>query len=70
MRKLHVPRSWARGLACRFERFRAFPFTTEQLAMLEEDNTCDPRPFLRTFAIELIEFESGIARYVGRRFSK
>jgi len=67
VRKLHLPLPSVKWWTRHLERFRAFPLTSEQLLMLESDNTCDPRPFLRTFAIEPIEFESGIARYLGKK---
>lgn len=67
VRKIHLPLSLMQRLASRFEHWRHFPVTAEQLLMLQEDNVCDPQPFLRTFAIEPVEFEAGVARYLGRR---
>ena len=67
VRKIHIPLAFLQRIVPHFERWRFFPLTSEQLLMLQEDNVCDPRPFLRTFAIEPVPFEAGIARYLGRR---
>lgn len=66
VRKVHIPLRLAERWVARLERWRFFPLTSEQLLMLQEDNVCDPRDFIRTFAIEPVDFEAGIRRYIGR----
>ncbi len=62
--KAHIPIRWVERWLPIIRRFRpALPLTPETLQMLREDNVCDPREFLRTFAIEPIELEQGLARY-------
>jgi len=66
VRKVHIPLSVAGWFVRRLERRPSFPVTSEQLLMLQEDNVCDPRNFLLTFAIEPVDFEAGVGRYIGR----
>ena len=66
VRKVHIPVGLARWFVRRLERRPSFPITSDQLLMLQEDNICDPRDFLLTFAIEPVDFEAGVARYIGR----
>jgi hypothetical protein len=33
--------------------------------MLEEDNTCDPRPFFETFGLEPVPLKTGLTRMLG-----
>jgi len=35
------------------QRFKTFPLTVEQMIMLTEDNTCDPKAFVETFGVDL-----------------
>jgi NADH dehydrogenase len=63
--KLHVPLGVIRPLARLFHRIPAFPVTPDQLAMLEEDNTCDPRPFYTTFKLTPIPLAQGLASLFG-----
>src|SRR5262245_12589957 len=63
--KLHVPLGLMRPLARLFHRMPAFPVTPDQLAMLEEDNTCDPRPFYTTFKLTPIPLAQGLASLFG-----
>jgi hypothetical protein len=39
-----------------------YPVTTDQLRMLEEDNVCDPKPFLHAFDLEPVPFPTGLER--------
>ncbi|MCX8037549.1 MAG: complex I NDUFA9 subunit family protein [Candidatus Sumerlaeia bacterium] len=65
--KIHIPLHWVERWLPTIQRFRPdLPLTPETLRMLQEDNVCDPREFLRTFAIEPIELEQGLARYLRR----
>jgi NADH dehydrogenase len=63
--KLHVPVGVMRPLARLFHRMPAFPVTPDQLAMLEADNTCDPRPFYTTFKLTPIPLAQGLASLFG-----
>jgi uncharacterized protein YbjT (DUF2867 family) len=43
-------------------RLPGFPLTPDQLLMLDEPNTCDPKPFYAAFGLTPIELRSGIRR--------
>jgi NADH dehydrogenase len=62
VRKLHVPAGLMRPLARIFHRLPGFPVTPDQLVMLEEDNACDPRPFLTAFGLRPAPLVAGIRR--------
>jgi NADH dehydrogenase len=62
VRKVHVPLSPVRRMARALDRVPAFPVTTDQLLMLDEDSTCDPRPFYQTFDLEPIPLAAGLQR--------
>jgi NADH dehydrogenase len=62
VRKAHVPLGLMRPAARLLHRLRAFPVTPDQLLMLEEDNTCDPRPFLATFGLQPVPLATGLRR--------
>ena len=42
------------------ESFQKFPITTEQLAMLQQGNVCDPSEWAKDFDLEPIDFAEGI----------
>jgi NADH dehydrogenase len=60
VRKLHVPMGAVRGLAIVLDAVPFFPVTVDQLVMLEEDNTCDPGPFLKAFDLRDVPFRTGL----------
>jgi hypothetical protein len=62
VRKVHVPIGLMRALAIVLEAIPAFPITTDQIAMLGEDNTCDPAPFVRAFNLPPIPLRAGLSR--------
>jgi uncharacterized protein YbjT (DUF2867 family) len=62
MRKVHLPMRLMRALATVLETIPSFPLTTDQIAMLGEDNTCDPGPFFRTFNLTPISLQAGLDR--------
>jgi hypothetical protein len=43
----------------------SFPLTTDQIRMLEVDNTCNPEPFFRTFGLTPIPLKAGLNRMLG-----
>ncbi len=45
-----------------FESLPFYPVTMDQLAMLEEDNVCDPAPFFQAFGITPVPFRVGLER--------
>lgn len=51
VRKIHLPIRLMRMVAGVLQGLASFPITTDQIRMLEVDNTCDPEPFFRTFGI-------------------
>jgi len=65
VRKAHVPLGLMRPLARLCHRLPGFPVTPDQLRMLEEDNTCDPRAFFSTFGIEPVPLATGLAAMLG-----
>jgi hypothetical protein len=54
-----------RVMARLFHRVPTFPLTPDQLLMLEENNTCDPAPFLTTFKMNAAPLASGLRRMLG-----
>jgi uncharacterized protein YbjT (DUF2867 family) len=60
--RAHVPIGLVRGAARLLHRLPSFPLTPDQLAMLAEDNTCDPTGFFTTFGISPVPLEAGVAR--------
>ena len=42
------------------------PVTTDQLIMLQEDNTCDLRDIREALGIDPVRFRDGLARFLGR----
>jgi uncharacterized protein YbjT (DUF2867 family) len=65
VRKVHLPIGLIRIMAGALRGFPSFPLTTDQISMLETDNTCDPTPFFRTFGISPISLQTGLARMLG-----
>jgi NADH dehydrogenase len=63
--KIRVPRGPAAVATRVLERLPFFPLTTDQLLMLEEDNTCDPTPFFQSFGLAPIPLAMGLARLLG-----
>jgi uncharacterized protein YbjT (DUF2867 family) len=63
--KIHVPLGPATVATRVLERLPFFPLTTDQLLMLEEDNTCDPAPFFQSFGLAPIPLATGLARLLG-----
>lgn len=59
--KVHIPLGLMRPLAQAFHRLPGFPVTPDQLLMLEEDNTCDPRPFYVAFDLAPTPLSQGLA---------
>jgi len=64
--KLHHPLGLMAPLVRVLERLPGFPLTSDQLLMLQEDNTADPRPFAETFGLEPVDFARGIRAYLRR----
>lgn len=65
LRKVHLPIGLMRIAAGTLQAIPSFPLTTDQIAMLEADNTCDPTPFFRTFGLTPIPLQTGLARMLG-----
>ena len=65
VRKIHLPIGLMRIAAGILQAVPSFPLTTDQIAMLETDNTCDPTPFFRTFGLTPIPLQTGLARMLG-----
>lgn len=63
-RPVFVPIWWMGFLATFLEGTPSFPVSRDQLRMLQEENTCDPRPYLETFQIRPLPYPEGIRRYV------
>jgi hypothetical protein len=40
----------------------SFPLTTDQITMLDANNTCDPTPFFRTFGLTPLPLKLGLER--------
>jgi uncharacterized protein YbjT (DUF2867 family) len=62
VRKVHLPIALMRTLAVGLQTIPAFPLTTDQIAMLGEDNTCDPTPFFRAFKLTPVPLKVGLER--------
>jgi NADH dehydrogenase len=62
VRKVHLPIALMRTLAAVLQTIPAFPLTTDQIAMLGEDNTCDPAPFFRAFNLTPVPLQAGLGR--------
>jgi NADH dehydrogenase len=60
VRKIHVPLGFIRPMATLFHRLPGFPLTPDQLLMLEEDNVCDPEPFVSTFGLAPVPLVTGL----------
>ena len=65
VRKVHLPLGLMRVLARGLQSVPSFPITTDQIAMLEANNTCDPAPFFQTFGLSPIALPAGLARMLG-----
>lgn len=65
IRKVHLPIRLMRIVAGALQAVPTFPLTTDQIRMLEIDNTCDPEPFFRTFGLAPIPLKSGLNRMLG-----
>ena len=60
--KAHVPLRLVRGSARLLQGLPGFPLTTDQLLMLEEDNTCDPSAFYTAFELTPLPLATGLQR--------
>ena len=60
--RAHVPLGAVRPVAKLFHRVPAFPLTPDQLAMLDENNTCDPEAFFSTFGLTPLPLADGLRR--------
>ena len=60
VRKIHVPLGFIRPLATVLQHVPGFPLTSDQLLMLEEDNVCDPEPFVSTFGLAPVPLITGL----------
>ena len=60
--KVHVPLGIVRTAARFLEGMPGFPLTTDQLRMLEEDNTGDPTAFYSTFELTPLPLATGLQR--------
>jgi uncharacterized protein YbjT (DUF2867 family) len=60
--KVQVPLGLVRGAAALLENVPGFPVTTDQLLMLEEDNTCDPAAFYGAFGLSPLPLAAGLRR--------
>uniref|UniRef100_A0A7V2AZH8 NAD-dependent epimerase/dehydratase family protein n=2 Tax=Rhodothermus TaxID=29548 RepID=A0A7V2AZH8_RHOMR len=64
--KLHVPLSLVRPLVHTLGRTGLLPITPEQLTMLLEGNTCDPKAFYHDFDVPQTPFTPDTVAYVRR----
>ena len=64
--KLHVPFGLVRAAAALLQNVPGFPVSTDQLIMLEEDNTCDPTPFYAAFDLMPQPLTTGLRRMLAR----
>ena len=65
--KVHLPLPVARGIASMAEKLLAEPpFNRDQLIMVQENNTGDPKPAERDFILQQETFDRGLARYLKR----
>ncbi|PLY10976.1 MAG: NAD-dependent dehydratase [Desulfuromonas sp.] len=62
---LHHPVSLMRPVIYAFERFSAFPITSEQLTMLLEGNVCDPEEWRKAFDLTLTPLAAGLQQMLG-----
>jgi len=60
-RLLHFPKEPIKLMTKIFQRIPGWPITTEQLAMLEEDQVCDTGPLLEDINIKLIPYRDACA---------
>jgi uncharacterized protein YbjT (DUF2867 family) len=65
VRKVHIPIAPVQAAARLLHTLPGFPVTPDQLLMLQEDNTCDPEPFFRTFGLTPVPLAAGLARMLG-----
>jgi NADH dehydrogenase len=65
VRKMTVPIGLVRPAARMLQFLPTFPVTPDQLLMLEEDNICDPAPFLSTFGLQPVPLAAGLTRMLG-----
>src|SRR5262245_22995523 len=65
VRKVHLPLGVMRIAARGLQTVPSFPLTTDQITMLEANNTCDPEPFFRTFGLTPIPLQTCLARMLG-----
>jgi NADH dehydrogenase len=65
VRKIFLPLGLMRIMAGALQGVPSFPLTTDQITMLNADNTCDPAPFFRTFGLAPIPLKAGLARMLG-----
>src|SRR5262245_28514133 len=65
VRKVHLPLGLMRIMARTLQGVPSFPLTTDQITMLEANNTCDPAPFFQTFGLTPIGLLAGLARMLG-----
>jgi NADH dehydrogenase len=54
VRLIHLPKRPIKIMTHFFENLPGWPITSEQLAMLEEDHSCDLKPLVEDFQIELL----------------
>jgi NADH dehydrogenase len=62
VRKLHMPLGVIRPFVRLLSPLPFFPVTTDQLIMLEEENSCDPTAFYQDFDLKPMEFSEGLHR--------
>lgn len=65
IRRIHLPIRLMRIVAGALQAIPSFPLTTDQIRMLEVDNTCNPEPFFRTFGLTPIPLKAGLNRMLG-----
>lgn len=66
VRTVHIPIGLMRPLARLFHGLPGFPVTPDQLLMLDENNTCEPGPFITTFGLTPANPAAGIAKMLER----
>lgn len=65
VRKIPLPMGLMRVVASVLQGIPSFPLTTDQIRMLEIDNTCDSEPFFRAFGLTPIALQAGLDRMLG-----
>ncbi len=65
VRKLRVPIGIVWSMARLLHRLPGFPLTPDQLLMLEENSTCDPRRFHAAFGLEPVPLRQGLRAMLG-----